>query len=121
MNAGDTPELCIKPALGSWGLHKPLPCIANGGDLMLYGLALQDRWPSLPANMLTTPHPEIDLPPGSDRQLMVEPYIHVARSVQPLPLPFMPLPHTLPPPPFPSLFSLAPATPLCSTPTPSPC
>ena len=81
MCAGDTPELCIKPAMGSWGVHKPLACIANGGDLMLYGLALQDRWPSLPANMLTNPHPQIDLPPGSDRQLMVEPYIHVARSV----------------------------------------
>ena len=48
---------------------------------MVYGLALQDRWPSLPPNLLTVAHPEIDLPPGNDRQLMVEPYIHTARSV----------------------------------------
>lgn len=47
---------------------------------MLYGLALQDRWPSLPANALSIPHPEIDLPPAGNQQLMVEPYIHVARS-----------------------------------------
>ncbi|KAL3156643.1 hypothetical protein ABBQ38_000926 [Trebouxia sp. C0009 RCD-2024] len=77
----DTPELCIKPAMGSWGLHQPLPCIADGTDLMLYGLALQDRWPSLPANALSIPHPEIDLPPAGNQQLMVEPYIHVARLV----------------------------------------
>ena len=81
--AGDTPELCIKPAMGSWGLHQPLPCIANGTDLMLYGLALQDRWVTLPANSLSTPHPEIELPPAGNQQLMVEPYIHVARSAPP--------------------------------------
>lgn len=54
---------------------------------MLYGLALQDRWPTLPANALSTPHPQIDLPPSGNQQLMVEPYIHVARSALPRPLP----------------------------------
>lgn len=54
---------------------------------MLYGLALQDRWPTLPANALSTPHPQIDLPPSGNQQLMVEPYIHVARSALPAPCP----------------------------------
>lgn len=97
--AGDTPELCIKPAMGSWGLHQPLPCIADGTDLMLYGLALQDRWPSLPANALSIPHPEIELPPVSNQQLMVEPYIHAARSATPpTPTPYAPCknPHLTP-------------------------
>ncbi len=76
---GDTPELCIKPAMGSWGLHRPLPCIATPEDLMLYALALQDRWPRLPADFLSTPHAAIDLPPAGNQQLMVEPFIHVAR------------------------------------------
>ncbi|DBA99100.1 TPA: hypothetical protein ACH3X1_014234 [Trebouxia sp. C0004] len=78
---GDTPELCIKPAMGSWGLHRPLPCIATSEDLMLYALALQDRWPRLPPDFLSTPHAAIDLPPAGNQQLMVEPFIHVARLV----------------------------------------
>lgn len=78
---GDSPELCIKPAMGSWGLHRPLPCIANSEDLMLYALALQDRWPTLPPDFLSTPHAAIDLPPAGNQQLMVEPFIHVARLV----------------------------------------
>ena len=77
--AGDTPELCIKPAMGSWGLHRPLPCIAAAEDLMLYALALHDRWPSLPQDYLSTPHPAVDLPPPGQQELMVEPFIHVAR------------------------------------------
>ena len=64
---------------------------------MLYGLALQDRWPSLPANMLSTRNPEIDIPPGADRQLMVEPYIHVARSPSPPPPPPPPAAPRCPP------------------------
>ena len=77
--AGDTPELCIKPAMGSWGLHRPLPCIAAAEDLMLYALALHDRWSSLPQDYLSNPHPAIDLPPPGQQELMVEPFIHVAR------------------------------------------
>ena len=46
---------------------------------MLYALALQDRSPSLPEDYLSTPHGPIDLPPPG-HQLMVEPFIHVARS-----------------------------------------
>lgn len=46
---------------------------------MLYALALQDRWPSLPEDFLSAPHGPIDLPPLG-HQLMVEPFIHVARS-----------------------------------------
>ncbi len=76
---GDSPELCIKPAMGSWGLHRPLPCIATPEDLMLYALALQDGWPQLPPDFLSTLHAAIDLPPAGNQQLMVEPFIHVAR------------------------------------------
>lgn len=79
-HTGDAPELCVKPAMGTWGLHKPLPRITCSQDLMLYGLALQHRWHSLPEDYLTTDHPAIDLPPLYNQQLMVEPYIHVARS-----------------------------------------
>ncbi len=67
--------------MGSWGLHRPLPCIASAEDLMLYALALQDRWPSLPPGYLSTPHAAIDLPPPGHQKLMVEPFIHVARYV----------------------------------------
>ena len=66
--------------MGSWGVGKPAPCIACPEDLMLYALALRERLPSLPENFLSRPHPEIELPPAGNQQLMVEPFFHVARS-----------------------------------------
>ena len=77
--AGDTPEVCVKPAKGGLLPNQALPCLASGLDLLLYSRALQERMHSLPVNFLSTPHQSIPLPPAHSQDFMVEPYIHAAR------------------------------------------
>eukprot|EP00192_Tetraselmis_astigmatica_P001783 CAMPEP_0117671742 /NCGR_PEP_ID=MMETSP0804-20121206/13512_1 /TAXON_ID=1074897 /ORGANISM="Tetraselmis astigmatica, Strain CCMP880" /LENGTH=1580 /DNA_ID=CAMNT_0005480255 /DNA_START=223 /DNA_END=4965 /DNA_ORIENTATION=+ len=69
-----TPSLCIKPVAD--GCSTGVARIACEDDFLIYAMAVTERWPSLPSNTLSTPHPETKMPVDVfATELLVEPFV----------------------------------------------